>query len=111
MADDWSTVQSEMELAFRNGQVAAASDEQLQRWLQNLSTGHVANEMVRHREIIRGITINHIQMARTIRQIEETMRKLNAGNERTQRLIIRLTWVAVAVGVVQAIAGIIALAR
>jgi len=73
--------------------------------------GTSRNEMVRHREIIRGITINHIQMARTIRKLEDTMRKLNAGNEQTQRLVIRLTWIAIAVGIIQAAAGVIALLR
>jgi hypothetical protein len=50
-------------------------------------------------------------MARTIRQLDETMRRLNAANERTQQLLVRLTWVAVIVGVISAIATVIALFR
>ncbi len=111
MPDEELKVHSEMDLAFQRGEVLDASEEQLQRWLQNLCTGPVDNEKVRHREIIRALTINHVQMARTIRQLDETMRRLNAANERTQKLLVRLTWVAVVVGIISAIATVIALFR
>ena len=67
--------------------------------------------MVHPREIVRGITINHIQMARTIRHLEETIERLDADNRRTQRLVIILAVVAVVVGIIQAVAAIIPLAR
>jgi hypothetical protein len=111
MSDDWIKIHSEIDKAFESGSIQNATEEQLQRWLQNLSTGNVPNESIRHRETIRGITINHIQMARTIQQLETTIRRLNTSNDKTQRLIIRLTWVAVIVGVFQAIAAAISLFR
>lgn len=107
MTDEWIKIHSEMDLAFQHNKVTEAKEENLQRWLQNLCTGNVPNETVRHREIIRGLTINHIQMTRTIQSLEDTMRRLNAANERTQQLVLRLTWVAVVVGVIQAVAAVI----
>lgn len=111
MTDDWIHVHSEMDLAFRNGKVSSADEEQLQKRLQNLCTGNVPNGTVRHREIIRGLTINHIQMARTIRALEDTMQRLNSANDKTQSLITKLTWVAVVVGGIQAVAAVISLFR
>ena len=46
-----------------------------------------------------------------IRELEGTMQRLNAANDKTQKLVVRLTWVAVAVGVIQAIAAVISLFR
>ena len=109
--DERSKKAGEMDLAFRQGKTRGATPEQLQEWLDVLCTGHVSNDMVRHREIIRGLTINHIQMARTIQGLEDTMQRLNAANDRTQQLVVRLTWVAVAVGIIQAIASVISIFR
>jgi len=50
-------------------------------------------------------------MARTIRTLEDTIRSLDMANARTQKLVVRLTWVAVAVGVIQAVAAIVSLFR
>lgn len=100
-----------VDLAFRMGEVSKATPEQLEQWLNALCNGVVPNETVRHREIIRGLTINHVQMARTIRELEDTMRHLNASNDKTQQLVVRLTWVAVAVGLIQAVAAVISLWR
>jgi hypothetical protein len=111
MSEDWIKVHSEMDTAFQRGEVANADEAQLQRWLQNLCTGNVPNETVRHREIIRGLTINHIQMARTIRDLEGTMQKLNAANDKTQQLVVKLTRVAVVVGIIQAVVAVILLFR
>lgn len=91
MTDDLTSHRVEMDAAFRNGNVAGATPEQLERWLQSLCTGNVPNETVRHREIIRGLTINHVQMARTIRELEDAMNRLNAANEQTQKLILWMT--------------------
>jgi hypothetical protein len=79
--------------------------------LRHLCTGAVFNDYIRHRELLRGITINHIQMARTIRDLEKSLHRLNSANERTQRLVIVLAIIAVVVGTIQAVAAVIALAR
>ena len=109
--DKRNELRAGLDQAIESGSIVDASPEQLQRWLISLTTGHIPNQMVHPREIIRGITINHIQMARTIRQLEETIERLDADNRRTQRLVITLTYVAVSVGVIQTVAAILALFR
>ncbi|MBN9690703.1 MAG: hypothetical protein J0M24_10730 [Verrucomicrobia bacterium] len=94
-------VKAEMDLAFETGKVIEAPPEKLAEWLQHLCSASVRNGGVQPREIIRGLTINHIQMARTIQSVEETMRNLNASNDATQKRVVVLTWVALAVGMVQ----------
>src|SRR5712691_11718943 len=83
MSNDWIRVHSEVDRAFENGTVFDASQEQLSRWLENLCTGSVPNPDVQHREIIRGITINHIQMTRLIADLNR-----------------RNTWLAVVIGLI-----------
>ncbi len=62
------------------------------------------------REIVRGITINHIQSARVVRKLEDTMKHLDAQNSKTQRLVVvTLAYVAIAVGFLQLIVGIVPL--
>ncbi len=77
---------------FRNGEVFNATDEELDNALNELSSGHVANDMVRHREIIRGITINTIKSQRHIDRIE-------ARNQKLTWAIIALTTVSIILSV------------
>lgn len=99
MSDDWIKVHSEMDQAFQRDQVASAKEEDLQRWLQNLCTGSVKNPDIHHREIIRGLTIQHIQLSRVIA-------RLDAQNTKTQKLFLALaigTLVLTALGVATAV--------
>jgi hypothetical protein len=107
--DKRNELRAGLEQAIESGSIADASPEQLQRWLISLSTGRIPNQTVHPREIIRGITINHIQMARTIRQLEKTIEQLDADNRRTQRLVIILAIIAIVVGIIQAVTSIIPL--
>lgn len=109
--DPWLVEHSKMDEAFTNGDVGSATPEQMEIWLKTLCTGRIPNPAIHPREVIRGITLNHIQMARVIRELDATMHKLNAANDQTQKLVIRLTWVAVVVGSIQAVAAIISLCR
>jgi hypothetical protein len=79
--------------------------------LRYLCTENVPNETVRHRELLRGIAIYHIQMSRVINDLKGTMQKLNASNERTQRFLLFLTIVAVIVGAIQAFTAVVSLMR
>jgi len=73
---------------FEDGDVFGASDAELDNALKELSTGYVPNDMVRHREIIRGITINTIKSQRHIDRIE-------ARNQKLTYIIIVLTSVSI----------------
>ena len=83
MANDRIKLQDEISAQFENGGVMAASDEKLQEYIMSLSSGHVPNDMVRHREIIRALTINHIQMKRHIDS-------LNRQSNKTQKWVMAL---------------------
>ncbi|MDD4996974.1 MAG: hypothetical protein PHI99_02415 [Syntrophales bacterium] len=79
--DEWIKIHSSLDTAFENNSVTNATDDELQSWLQNLSTGNTVNETIRYREIIRGITINSLI---TKRHID----RLNTRSEFIQWLVI-----------------------
>ena len=56
---------------FRTHKVLNASDKELEQMLTQLCGGHIENWMVIHREVIRGLTINHIQMQRHIDKLDK----------------------------------------
>lgn len=102
-----SQAKDEANKAFDAGNASGASPELLAKWLQAYCCGEVDNERVRHRELIRGTTINHIQMARVIRQMEETMKSIDDANRKTQLLVLVLTFAALAVGLLQAFLALV----
>ena len=79
-----SRIRTEMHAAFESNEIFSVSEETLQKYLASLCTERVTNEEVRHREIIKALTINHIQMQRYIVN-------LNKRNSRLQLIIISLT--------------------
>lgn len=84
MSHEAAKLQDEISSAFRDGKILTASEEELKKYLMSLCTEHIPNDMVRHRETIRALTINHIQMQRHID-------KLNKQNTILQYLVIALT--------------------
>jgi hypothetical protein len=100
--NQWLSDHSEMDESFAHGTIGDATPEELEKWLKILCTGNIQNESIRHREIIRGITINHIQMSRMIRHLDES-------NRRTQFVVVVMAIAAVIVGIVQIFIGIIGL--
>ncbi|MDP3014125.1 MAG: hypothetical protein Q8M92_07790 [Candidatus Subteraquimicrobiales bacterium] len=87
-------LQDEISATFRDGKILTASEEELQKYLMSLCSEHVPNDMVRHRETIRALTINHIQMQRHID-------KLNKQNTVLQIIIIVLTVIVIITATVQ----------
>jgi len=83
-----------VEDAFRDGSIEDQSNESLSSFLIALSNEIITNESVRHRDIIRGLTINHIILKRHIDS-------LNKQNTKTQRLVIVLAVAALISTVVQ----------
>jgi hypothetical protein len=77
-------LQDEINAVFRDGSILTAKEDKLQEYLMSLASEHVPNDMVRHRETIRALTINHVQMQRHID-------KLNKQNTILQYLVIALT--------------------
>ena len=73
-----------MEDAFRDGVIASETSDVLQKHLLALSNQVIRSDAVQHRDIIRGITINHILLQRHIDG-------LNKQNSKTEKLVIAFT--------------------
>ncbi|HOE15936.1 MAG TPA: hypothetical protein PLX02_01245 [Syntrophorhabdaceae bacterium] len=87
-------LQDEINEVFKDGTILTASEERLQMYLKALSSDPIPNDMVRHREIIRALTINHIQMQRHVDS-------LNRKNNSIQIWIIILAGINIIVGFFQ----------
>jgi hypothetical protein len=101
----------EVERAFRDWTVENMTDEQLIEILRHVTTQPVPNPDVRHAQLLRGATVNHIQMARAIADLKATVQRMNSDNARTQTLVVILAVVAVIVGTIQAVAAVLSLCR
>ncbi len=77
---DEANVEDELNKVFSNGQIFNANDVDLKRYLQYLCSGHVQNEMVRHRETNRCVVINTIKTFRLIDQVERSNQRLTVVN-------------------------------
>lgn len=82
--------EDELYRAFQDGSVFTADDAALNRYLSYLSSNSVPNDTVRHREVIRGLTINTIK---TFRFVDAA----NRANKRYTLIIIFLSTIAIAV--------------
>ncbi|MEW6353422.1 MAG: hypothetical protein AB1469_03860 [Pseudomonadota bacterium] len=67
-----------VENAFREGTITSASDEDLSKHLLALANKPIDNDRIKHRDIIRGITINHMLL-------QHHIDRLNSQNSKTQR--------------------------
>lgn len=100
-------LQGELKDAIASGEIENASPEKLQKWLISLFTGAIPNEMVRHNAIILGFTVNHIRTEQVIKKLEETIKKLNAANDKSQKTITYLTILATILAVVATAATVL----
>lgn len=80
--------------AFRTQSILSDSNEKLIEYLHGLSNQNNINTGTQHRDIIRGLTINHILLQRHIDG-------LNKQNSKTQKLVIVLTIAALVSSIVQ----------
>lgn len=62
----------ELTRVFNDGSVFNASDDDLNKYLKHLCSGHVPNEMVRHREMNRCQVINTVKTFRFINSVERS---------------------------------------
>lgn len=70
--------------AFLTGKVMSDDNETLLNHLSGLANQNNINEGTQHRDIIRGITINHLLL-------QHHIDNLNKQNSRTQKLVVALT--------------------
>lgn len=84
----------EADKAFRSSEILSQENEKLLTHLYGLSNQNNINTGTQHRDIIRGITINHILLQRHIDS-------LNKQNSKTQKWVIALAVAALISSVVQ----------
>ena len=88
--------------AFDTGSVFTATPQELESYLRALGSLNINSDAVRSKSVVRALTINHLQMARTIGELETTIKKLNAENSILSKRVLVLTVVAVIFGAIQA---------
>ena len=91
--------EASLDRAFSEHTVDTKTDEELIQFLHVLENRAIHNDLVRHREIIRALTINHIRMSRFLKSLDDK-------NARLSRLVIILTFVAVIAGTIQVLIGL-----
>lgn len=92
--NDYYTQFDAAERAFDENTLADCDDKTLQEYLIAVAREDVLNPALQHRNIIRGITINHLLLQRHID-------RLNKKNSITQQLVIALTVSALIIGIPQ----------
>lgn len=83
-----------VEDAFRDGNIADKSNVELSSFLIALSNEVVYSENVRHRDIIRGLTINQLLLQRHIDS-------LNKQNSKIQKWVIALAAASLISSIIQ----------
>jgi len=64
-----NTTDTKVVNAFANGSVFSASDEELQKFLNDLCQTQYYNELIKHRAVIYGITIGQLIMRNYLRRL------------------------------------------
>jgi hypothetical protein len=88
--EDWEKANA----SFMDGTLLSCDTPTLQKHLLALSNQQIRNETIQHRDVIRGLTINHILLQRHIDS-------LNEQNAKTERWVIALAVAALIAAVVQ----------
>lgn len=87
---------------IHNGDLFDFSDEELKQALRIINALAPDTRRVQIRDIVRSVTINHIQMARVISDLRVTITRLNEENETVANRVLILTVIAVICGLIQA---------
>ncbi len=101
-----SDILREMNHFFSTGAIFDANPEVFRRYLGAL--GHLINaddltsQQALLTRTIQCLTINHIQMARAVGEMESTIKRLNTENDKVARRVCWLTVAAVVFGSIQA---------
>jgi hypothetical protein len=100
-------LQAELINALNDGSAQNATPEKYNQWLIALATGAIPNEMVRHKVIVLGLTVNHLSTNRVVIALEETIKTLNAQNDKAQKTITRLTVITTILAVIATVATVL----
>ncbi|MGH9575819.1 MAG: hypothetical protein ACRD3R_00160 [Terriglobales bacterium] len=81
--------------AFQRGAIVNADDETLLKHLHGLSNQYNINTGTQHRDVIRGLTIQHILLKRHVDMLQAHISRLNNQNTTLQVIVIVLAAAAV----------------
>lgn len=84
---------------FSSGKIFSASEEDLERYLRHLASGHVRNEAVRHREMNRCQIINTIKTFRLIDKLDKKNDELQKTNKTLTYVIIVLAVASILISI------------
>jgi hypothetical protein len=102
MQDDYLERHDDLNRSFRDGTIWSESDERLRTHIRTIAERGIPNQDLWPTEIVRGIAINHIQMARVIADLRTTMERLNRENGIVAKRVLILTWICAICAGVQA---------
>lgn len=91
--------ESDLDEAFRSGRIFDSSPDDMKRFLRVLGHINVNGDSFQVRAVMRTLTINHLQMAGVIKD-------LNIQNGITAIAVKRLTWLAVGLAALQVAAAV-----
>ena len=100
-----------MNTAFEQGSVDSATPEKWQQWSILLNSTIEAPEGSETVRIVRSLTLNHVQMANTIKTLESTIATLNSENGKVATRVVWLTVVCAVGAMAQVIIAAISMCR
>ena len=98
---------SDLNKAFDSGSVFRATSEELEGYLRAIGTLNSFDSTERIKTIVRALSINHVQMAQVIRELRDTIKKLNRENDTLAKRIFWLTLVCAVGTLSQVIIGLL----
>lgn len=99
----------EVDNAFKEKRAISAPESDVQKWLQAMCVQEIEKKSLEAREIIRAITLNNLQMAKIIVNLESTITKLNQENGQVSGRVKTLTWFCAILGGLQVVIALSAL--
>ena len=91
--------------SVEDGSITALTNEQLVEAARSLATYHF-NHAGQDQQAA-ALLIHSMLLERTVRDVEKTMIKIDQSNAATQKLVIILAFVAIGVGILQVIVGVL----
>ncbi len=102
MSDDRAKRHDDLNRAFSEGSIWDESGDKLRTHIRTIAEGTIPNSALSIVEIVRALAINHVQMDRTIKSLENTITTLNAENGKVANRVVVLTWICAICGGIQA---------
>ena len=87
---------------IKDGDIFSFTEDELKEALRIINAVAPDKSRIQIRDIVRSVTMNHIQMARVISDLRATIMQLDKENGKVASKVVILTVVAVICGLIQA---------